>query len=247
MLTPRRTAALAARVLCARYPEALCGLAAGSLIRGEGTEGSDLDLIVLFAALPNARRESFVFEGLPVDAFIHDPETLDWTLSEEVRGGRPAMIHMVGRSRVVGPEPEPGRAWRARAQRLHRAGPAPLTDERRDLLRYHIADRVWDLRDPRPSEQVVAIGFWLYDPLAELILRSRGAWGASGKWIPRRLAELDPELAARFAAAFHAIVAQADPAPLIDLAEWAMAPVGGPLFDGYASAWPAENRIVAPK
>jgi hypothetical protein len=76
VLSARKTASLAARVLGARFPTALCGFAAGSLIRGDGTEGSDLDLVVLVERLPGAFRQSFTFEGLPVEAFVHDGETL---------------------------------------------------------------------------------------------------------------------------------------------------------------------------
>src|SRR5665213_2474136 len=99
MLTPDQAAQLAERVLAGRYPDALCGLVTGSLIRGEGTAGSDLDMIVLYASLPNARREAFAFEGRPAEAFIHDPETLHWLLAEDVRVGRPAWLHMVSESR----------------------------------------------------------------------------------------------------------------------------------------------------
>lgn len=246
MLSARQTVALARRLFSERYPEARCGFTAGSLIRGDGTEGSDLDLIVLFAALPNARRQSFNFEGTPVEAFLHDPQTLAWAFSEDVRVGRPAMINMIAESRLVGPDTAQGRSWRMRARDLLRAGPGPLTDERRDLLRYHIGDRINDLRDPRQPEEMVALGVSLFDPLAELALRSRGAWGANGKWIPRRLAALDPDFAAAFAFAFEALFARHDPQPLIALAEAAAAPVGGLLFEGYESAWPPANRIVRP-
>jgi Nucleotidyltransferase domain len=98
MLTPDQTVALAERVLAARYPKAACGFATGSLVRGDGTEGSDLDLVVLYDALPNARREALAFEGTPVETFVHDPETLAWTFRDEAKVGRCAVSHH-GRSR----------------------------------------------------------------------------------------------------------------------------------------------------
>jgi len=57
-------------------------LLAGSIVRGEGTPHSDLDLVVIFDRLPNAYRESFYFGDLPVEAFVHDPETLNYFLFE---------------------------------------------------------------------------------------------------------------------------------------------------------------------
>src|SRR4051794_11502050 len=69
------------------YPDAAVVFLAGSLVRGEGTAYSDLDLVVVYEELPNAYRESFVTRGLPVEAFVHDPETLNHFLT---RSDRPA-------------------------------------------------------------------------------------------------------------------------------------------------------------
>jgi len=58
-----------------RYPDAVAVFAAGSIVRGEGTASSDLDLVVVHASLPCAYRESFRFDGYPVEAFVHDDLT----------------------------------------------------------------------------------------------------------------------------------------------------------------------------
>ena len=244
MLTPDDAAALAERVLAERYPKADSGFAAGSIVRGEATAGSDLDLVVLFPALPRARRECFTYEGTPVETFLHDAETLAWAFRDEARVGRCAMTNMVAESRIVGPRRTAASRVRRRARLRLAKGPPPMSAERRDLLRYHITDRIDDLRDPRPAEQLPALGVQLYDPISELILRGAGQWAGNGKWIPRRLRALDPKLADRFIAAFDALCGRRDPAPLIALAEQALAPYGGWLFEGYRSAWPATHRIA---
>ncbi len=59
-----------------RYADAAAVFAAGSIVRGEGTAFSDLDLVVVYPRLPCAYRKSFRCEGYPVEAFVHDPETL---------------------------------------------------------------------------------------------------------------------------------------------------------------------------
>jgi hypothetical protein len=245
MLTPADAVALASRVLGTRYPDADFGFAAGSIIRGEATAGSDVDLVVMFPALSAARRESFISEGTPVDAFLHDRETLAWAFRDEVRLGRCAMTNMVAEGCLCGSRQAGGVALQRRARRRLSHGPPPLDAERRDLLRYHVTDRIDDLRDPRPPEQLAALGAQLYDPIAELLLRGAGAWAGNGKWIPRRLRALDPDLADRFVAAFDSLHVERDPSPLIVLAERALAPHGGWLFDGYRSAWPANRRIKA--
>jgi hypothetical protein len=98
-----RAAQAATRVLSLRYPSAMAAFVAGSVIRGEGTEFSDIDCVVLFDRLANARRESFVFEGFPIEAFVHDPETLRWFMDDDAASGRPCIVNMVAEGRLIGP------------------------------------------------------------------------------------------------------------------------------------------------
>ncbi len=84
------------QILDDRYPDADVIFLAGSLLRGEGTPYSDLDLVVIFEQLPHAWRESFNFKGYPVEAFVHDPETFNHFIFELGRpSGLAAMAHMV--------------------------------------------------------------------------------------------------------------------------------------------------------
>lgn len=103
-----------------RYRDATAVRAAGSLVRGEGTAYSDLDLVVVYARLPAAYRESFVFEGFPVEAFVHDPETLEYFFAEVdyPRGGRDP-----GTGRLIaGTEAASRRSHRRRAAARRRDG-----------------------------------------------------------------------------------------------------------------------------
>jgi len=92
----------------AKYPEAEVIFLAGSLVRGEGTSTSDLDLVVVFSELRSAYRDSYFYpigellatqgemkgvpgkkgkdeekdnllsKKLPIEAFVHDPQTLEY-------------------------------------------------------------------------------------------------------------------------------------------------------------------------
>src|SRR5690349_7126567 len=88
--------AVARLVVSQRYPGAAVAFAAGSLVRGEGTAYSDLDLVVVYPTLPAAYRESFRFDGLPVEVFVHDPGTLEYFFVEmDAASGIPALPQMV--------------------------------------------------------------------------------------------------------------------------------------------------------
>jgi acetyl-CoA synthetase len=243
ILTADDAAKLAARVLQVRYPEAQAGFAAGSFVRGGATGASDLDLVVLFAALPNAWRESFVFEGVPVDVFVHDPETLRAFMLKDVEAGKPAMLTMLREARIVGPNPSAAAPLRAEAEATYAKGPPRFDDDEMNRWRYLISSRVEDLEDPRPWPEMVATGAWLHAVLADFILRANGRWAATAKWIPRALTAFDPDVEARFTAAFDGLFERRDVAPVIAFADELLAPFGGRLFAGYAAKAKPDERV----
>lgn len=54
----------------------------GSTLQGEYTEGSDLDLVIVYEKIPNAYRETISFQGWQIDSFVHDPETINYFFEE---------------------------------------------------------------------------------------------------------------------------------------------------------------------
>ncbi|WP_371814065.1 nucleotidyltransferase domain-containing protein [Ensifer sp. ENS03] len=236
-----RAVMAAEAVLAERFPQAIFAIVAGSILRGEGTQTSDIDLVVLHEALPAAWRESFHFDDFPIEAFVHDFETLNWFVDQDMAGGCPVLADMVAGGVAIGPERARAEALQAGAQQRLERGPAPLTPEIRDRLRYQITDLVDDLRDARPAAEIRAIAAELTKPLADLMLLGRGQWSGRGKWLPRLLVRADASLAERFDTALrHAGAGQA--AELIRLAELELAPHGGPLFAGDRRTAPPDAR-----
>src|SRR5687768_5804590 len=79
-----------------KFPEANVVFLAGSVVRGEATEYSDLDLVVIFEKVVAPRRESFIFEEWPVETFVHDPSTLEYYFKEnDGKDGIPSLMQMV--------------------------------------------------------------------------------------------------------------------------------------------------------
>ena len=234
---------IANAIFLQRYPDAAVMFAAGSLVRAEGTSTSDLDLVVVFNRLPNAYRESFRFDGLPVEAFVHDPETLNYFFFEMDRlAGIPALPQMV----IEGIEiPEPNslsRSLKGLATDLLSNGPPQLSvnDERK--LRYGITDLVDDLREPRSHEELVAIGSELYEVLADYYLRVNGLWSGRGKSIPRALERMNLAVRVKFCGSFEDLFQRQDSRSVIALVEDWLRPHGGLLFEGHRLDAPAEWR-----
>jgi hypothetical protein len=228
-----------------RFSGALAIFCAGSVVRGEQTPHSDLDIVVLLDSVPNAWRESMVVDAWPVELFVHDLETLAHFVQEDCEHRRPSLPDMIANAVVV---PRPSslsdrvQAWaRAILQRPPHSSQAALDDNR-----YFISDLLDDLRDQRPRPELVAIASRLYEQLGSFLLSSHDRWSGAGKHLPRRLLDLDPSLAQAFHRAFDALFIDSDPQPLISFTERVLEPFGGPLFDGYRRDAPATARGARP-
>jgi hypothetical protein len=229
-----------------RFHDAVALFCAGSVVRGEHSAHSDLDIVVLFESVPNAWREAAVVDGWPVELFVHDIETLAYFVDKDCRGWRSSLANMLAEAIVI---PQPSslsdslQAWaRALLKNPPAASNVTLNDDR-----YFISDLLDDLRDSRPRSEVVAIAAALHERLGSFILKSSGRWAAAGKHLPRELTRLDPSIAETFNRAVDAVFLDSNPAPLITLTERVLHPFGGPLFDGYRSDAAASARTTPPK
>jgi predicted nucleotidyltransferase len=218
-------------VLARRFQGYAFAFAAGSIMRGEGKSTSDVDLVVVFDRLDTAWRESFVEDHLPFEAFVHDPETLSWFFENDMALGYPIIIHMVASGHIVGRDVEQAKACQAHAQTLLDQGAPPLSAAKLDALRYQITDTLGDLMDERGVEDMRAITAQLYQPLADLMLLTRGRWSGKGKWIPRLLRGLDGEVFDGFDRSF-ALALAGDVKQLIEFAGAELARTGGAYFHG---------------
>jgi hypothetical protein len=228
-------------ILASRFPDARFAIVAGSILRGEGNALSDIDLVVVFEHVDVAWRESFVSEGFPVEAFVHDLGTLNWFIDQDVDRGYPSIVNMIAEGRPIGSDVGRATVLQAEAASILSKGPLPLKGVRLDALRYEITDLLDDLRAKRSSAEQRAVAAGLYQPLADLMLLGRGAWTGRGKWIPRLLGKLDAGLLERFDNAFQ-LLAEGKSHALITLTQDELQRHGGPLFAGDRREAPADAR-----
>jgi hypothetical protein len=231
------------QVFDSRYPSASVIFLAGSIVRGEGTPFSDLDLVVVFDQLPAAYRESFHSEGFPIEAFVHDPETLNYFLFEVDRpSGIPALAQMILEGIEIPRPNDLSRSLKQLATSVMQLGPPELSAEDVRKLRYDITNLADDVRQPRSRDELVAAGAELYEALANYYLRTNKLWSAKGKSIPRILRQADADLCLRYAASFDELFAQGRPETVVSLVEEILTPRGGFLFDGHRLDAPANYR-----
>jgi hypothetical protein len=234
MSTSRVSPVEAARgVLGERYAGARVLFLAGSVMRGEATPTSDLDVVVMYEELADAYRESFTFAGWPVEAFVHDAASLRHFYGVERRRGLPSLMRMVLEGSEVPGASEFSGGLKREAAEAYGAGPLPFDEAEMRLRRYRLTDWVDDIRFPRSGEELAASGAWLYQDASDFFFRSRGLWSAHSKTVPRQLREADAEFASKFLAAFEALFTEKRSGPAVALVEELLAPFGGTLFDGF--------------
>ena len=118
-----------------RYAHAEITFLAGSLVRGEGTSTSDLDLVVVFKTLPEAYRESFRFGHWPVEAFVHDPQTLAYFFHKvDKPSGVPSLPTMVSEGIEIPQSSEFSRALTRISLAGHTVESVMAADENVDAL-----------------------------------------------------------------------------------------------------------------
>ena len=217
---------------------------AGSVIRGESTKTSDLDIVVVYDSIPNAYRDSYRYSNWPVEAFVHDPQTLKYFI-DKVDGpsGVPSLASMVSEGIALPSPTELSRRLRKLANDILDAGPPRWEPNDIDKSRYFITDLIEDLREPRTLNEIYAIASQLYNLIANHFFRSKGLWSAKGKTIPRRLRKIDAQFFSKFEAAFGALFTQGITGDVIVLAMDVLSEHGGFLFEGYRVEAPKEWRI----
>ncbi|HEX7176500.1 MAG TPA: nucleotidyltransferase domain-containing protein [Pyrinomonadaceae bacterium] len=245
MHTERIKPERAARAIFAeRYDGARVIFLAGSVVRGEATPASDLDLVVVYERLPHAYREAFFHAGWPVETFVHDPETLRYHFESDRRRGIPSLMRMVTEGIEIPGASEFSAGVKRSAAELLEAGPPRWDAAELMRRRYRLSDWVDDIRYPRTPEELVASGTFLYADLADFFLLSQNLGTAHSKTIPRRLREVDAGFAERFGNAFEALFVEKQPAPVITLVEEVLEQFGGILFEGFRrNSAPAERAL----
>ena len=221
-----------------RFGDAEVLFLAGSVMRGQGTPHSDLDVVVVYKSLPAAYRESLYHQGWSVELFVHDPETLAYFCAQDRQRGVPSLPAMLAEGLEVPQSTSFSRRLKSEAIALLKNGPPAWGQPDIDQARYALSDICDDLRQPRNHAERVASGCRLYPAVAEFFLRTQHQWSATGKSIPGRLAQANPERADQFAQAFQQLFENQDAGAVLQLCQEIVQPYGGFLF--------AQPPLVAP-
>lgn len=227
-----------------RYPKAQAVFLAGSIPQKQGTATSDLDVVIIFDRLPNAYREAFIYDGWPIDAFIHDLETLAYFFERvDLPSFAPALPNMVAYGIQIPQKTPLGDKLQQKALQLLKS-PPKVDPQELTTRRFLMTDLIDDLRAASNDHEKMTTVFRLYEKLAEFYLLAHYQWIGSGKQLARKLADFNEEKAKQFCSVFQN---PHDAEKIIAFAEDLLKPYGGLLWDGFRSEAPASYRETEDK
>ncbi|MFL6001270.1 MAG: nucleotidyltransferase domain-containing protein [Nocardioides sp.] len=226
-----------ARALVAqRFPEARAAWLAGSVVSGEATPTSDLDITVLLPGPPAPFRESLVHDGWPVELFVHTQESVSHWIEKDLERRRPTLVRLISSGVVLLDTDGVGVALAEECAMILAGGPGRVSDADRDAVRYALTDLLDDLADGTDPVTVAALAFATWEQAAKLLLMLDGCWWGTGKWLVRELRERDAAHGTSYALRLHAALVSAierDPVLLTVVAEEILEAAGGRLWAGY--------------
>ena len=213
-----------------RFGDARSAILGGSVVTGQATAASDLDIVVI-GDYPDAPfRASLTYAAWPVEVFVHTEATIHGFWARERL--RPALAMMCARGLVVMDEDGSAARMQAEARAHLDAGPPALPAADHDRLRYGLTDSLDDfLADPGTEELPFVVAALTRD-LCEIAMENRRAFRGTGKWMYRMAQEADSAFASELSAALDAVNA-GDRQRLAALARAELDAAGGSLFDGY--------------
>lgn len=218
------------------FPDAPAAWLGGSVVRGEATSTSDLDITVLLPGPPAPYRHSMWVEEWPVELFVHTETSLDHYRAVDRARRQPSIMRLVGESVVLVDRDGSGaRLQRELADEVV-AGPRPLTEVELASARYVVTDLLMDLEGTEQADDRVAVASRLWEEAAALLLTGAGCWTGTGKGLVRELRGYDRATGSTYLPALldglrGALAAEIG--PLVAVCDEILSAQGGRLFDGH--------------
>lgn len=223
-------------VVADRFPEARAAWLGGSVVRGDATSTSDLDITVLLAGPPAPYRHSILVEDWPVELFVHTETSLDHYRGADRARRQPSIMRLVGESVVLVDRDGSGARLQRELAAEVAAGPPPLSEEELASARYAVTDLLMDLEGAQRADERDAVACRLWEQAGALLLTGSGRWTGAGKGLVRELRAYDEACGSAYVDGLLGGLRDTlagDIGPLVEVCEVILAAHGGRLFDGH--------------
>jgi predicted nucleotidyltransferase len=215
------------------FPNCQGAILAGSVVRGESTETSDLDIVVFDNSLSSAYRESlFEFEWA-IEVFVHNLTSYKEFFQSDYKRARPSLPRMVSEGIVL---KDIGiiDLIKIEANELLDNGPEQWSQDTITTKRYFLTDALDDFIGSLDRNEEIFIANTLAEAVHEFVLRTNGHWIGASKWIVRSLKQYDRQFTEEFLEAFNEFYKTGDKDKVAALVNNVLEPHGGRLFTGFS-------------
>lgn len=215
------------------FPNCDGAILAGSVVRGDATETSDLDIVVFDQNIHSSYRESLIEFGWPIELFVHNFTSYKDFFESDAKRTRPTLPRMVSEGVILKGENVIVPIQRE-ADEILAKGPEKWTQDTINIKRYFLTDALDDFIGCDNRAEGIFIVGTLAELVSEFVLRTNNCWIGKSKWIVRSLKEFDEDFASRYVKAFDTYYKKDDKKLVIDLVDEVLQPYGGRLFSGFS-------------
>ena len=208
-------------------------LLAGSVVRGEATETSDLDIVIFDSNLQSAYRESLIEYGWNIEVFVHNLTSFKEFFKSDCERARPSLPKMVSEG-IVLKDSGIMEAIKQEAKDLLAKGPAEWSAETIRIKRYFITDALDDFIGCSMRGEEIFIANTLAELVSEFVMRTNRQWIGTSKWVIRSLRNYDEKFADQFVNAFDIFYKTGHKEKIILMVDEILQPFGGRLFQGFS-------------
>lgn len=209
------------------FPHCNAAILAGSACRGEETDKSDLDIVVVVQGAKTAYEESLQAFGKSIDVLFNSHETCRQFFKKEMLWRRPVLAHMCAQGIIIKDEDGLAQQIQQEARQVIAYGPEPVSDDDMDKYRHQLTNLLDDFISSRNQYESYLIAQHVLGESIDIQLRANRQWLGAGKWLLRACHDYDPSLAQQWCAALDAYYKHGHKEGLITLAEEALNTVGG--------------------
>jgi len=235
----------ARRLVAERFPDARAAWLGGSVVRGDATPTSDLDITVLLTGPPAPYRDSIMYGDWPVELFVHTTGSLEHYRQKDRDRRQPTIMRLVGESIILLDTDGSGAELQRECTAEVAAGPSPLSPDELASGRYGVTDLLTDLEGADDDAERIAISAVLWQDAARLLLAGTGHWTGFGKALVRELRRYDQAESTTNLADLMDALSRAnagDPGDLIMCCDAILDRFGGRRFEGHRPGGETSNQ-----
>ncbi|MED3820863.1 nucleotidyltransferase domain-containing protein [Priestia megaterium] len=223
----------ATQFISKHYPNCQGALLAGSVVRGEATHTSDLDLVIFDDSFTSSFRESLIEFGWAIEVFAHNPTSYQVFFKSDCKRARPSLPRMISEG-IILVDKGVIQSIKKEAKQLLEKGPEKWSEETIELKRYFVSDALDDLIGSSNTGEALFIANTLAYITHEFVLRTNGHWIGDSKWIVRSLNHYNERFSKEFVEAFDTFYKTGNKDKVIQLVDKVLEPYGGRLFEGFS-------------